>query len=164
MNKYWEHMRSWCRLCHPQLFSCLTHPIQTVLSYLAHSAHSAFLDLFQTWTPSACSTHPAVFRLIILISISLCNAAHGFALVLALAGLLFLSIHLISIILHHSYDYCRHIMSTISRFSWVLPSVIRQLYSDLELVQKIIGSNLILRIFSVVDLIIILTSNSWIIT
>lgn len=76
----------------------------------------------------------------VLVLIRSCSAPHGLALVMASAGLLFPSIHLISIISLRSYDCLRHMTSTIRRFSWVLPSFTKQLYRDFESVQVIIGS------------------------
>ena len=79
-------------------------------------------------------------KLMVLVLIRSCNAPYGLALVIASAGLLFPSIHLISMISLCLYDCLRYITLTIKRFSWVFPSFTKQLYRDFESVQMIIGS------------------------
>jgi Txe/YoeB family toxin of Txe-Axe toxin-antitoxin module len=54
-------------------------------------------------------------------------------------------------------------MSIISRFSCIVPSLTRQSYNDLELVQRT-SSKLIPRIMSIVNLIEALMSKPWAIT
>ena len=76
----------------------------------------------------------------VLVLIRSCNALHGLALVMTSTGLLFSSIHLISMISFCSYDCLRHITLTIRRLSWVFPSFTKQSYKDFELVQMIIGN------------------------
>src|SRR5438045_3640618 len=80
---------------------------------------------------------------------------------MASAGLVFPSIHLISAISLHSYDCRRHMRSTISRFSCVVPSLTKQSYSDLESVQSVIGSCSSCRILSIVILIAAAVLNPW---
>ncbi len=80
---------------------------------------------------------------------------------MAFVGLLPLLIHLISTISLLLYNYCRHIRSTISYFFYIIPSLIKQLYRDFELVQRITGSHLSYRIFLIVALIAALVLNLW---
>src|SRR6266536_40189 len=77
---------------------------------------------------------------------------------MASAGLLLPLIHLILAISRLSYNCYRHIRSTINRFSCVVPSLTRQSYRDFESVYSISGIVLIYSIFSIVDLIVALTS------
>ena len=76
-------------------------------------------------------------------------------------GLLPLLIHLISAISLLLYDCCKHIRSTISRFSCVVLSLTKQLYRDFESVQRVIGNRSSCRIFSMVALITTLVLNLW---
>jgi hypothetical protein len=78
---------------------------------------------------------------------------------MASARLVFPSIHLISAISLCSYNCRKHMRSTISRFSCVVPSLTKQLYSDFESVQSVISSCLSCRILSMVVLIVAAMSN-----
>ncbi len=78
---------------------------------------------------------------------------------MASIGLLPLSIYLISAISLLLYNCCRYIRLTISRFSYIVPSLTKQLYRDFESVQRIISSYLSCRIFLIVALIAALVSN-----
>ena len=98
--------------------------------------------------------------LIVFVSIKSLNAEQGFDFVIASAGLLLPSIHLTSVISLLSYDCRRHIKSTISLFSYMVPSFTRQLYKDFESVQRIRGSQ-ICNMASIVDLIAAPASNPW---
>src|SRR6266702_8659846 len=69
------------------------------------------------------STHSVTYSLTIFMSIRSFNAWQGFNFIIASAGLLPPSIHLISAISLLLYNYHKHIRSTISRFSCVVPSL-----------------------------------------
>jgi hypothetical protein len=97
----------------------------------------------------------------VFVSIRSLSAWQGFDLVIASTGLLFLSIHLISAISLCSYDCRKHIRSTISRFSCVVPSLTKQSYSDFESVQSVISSCSSCKILSMVVLIVAAVSNLW---
>src|SRR6266571_4325434 len=98
------------------------------------------------------STHSVTYNLTIFMSIRSFNAWQGFNFIIASAGLLPPSIHLISIISLLLYDYCKHIRLTISRFSCVVLSLTKQSYKDFESVQRVISSCLNYRIFLIVAL------------
>ena len=91
-------------------------------------------------------------------SISCVNIVYAFPFVIASAGFDSLLIYLISIISRRLYTCQRLIISIIRRFSYIVPSYIRQLYNDFKSVYKVSGI-LIYRIWLIVDLIIILISN-----
>lgn len=76
----------------------------------------------------------------ILVLIRSYNASHSLALVMASAGLLFPSIHLISMIFLGLYNRLKHMTSTIRYFYFVLPNFTKHFYQDLKLVQIIIDS------------------------
>src|SRR6266702_3451015 len=86
------------------------------------------------------STHSVTYSLTIFVLIRSFNAWQGFNFVMASAGLLPPLIHLISTISLFLYNYCRHIRSTISHFSYVVLSLTKQLYKDFELVQRVISN------------------------
>src|SRR5438045_6778168 len=75
----------------------------------------------------------------LLVFMSFCSALHGFSFVIASAGFLSPRIQRISDISLRSYDCRRHIKSTISRFSCIIPSLTRHSYSDFELMQIVSG-------------------------
>jgi len=85
-----------------------------------------------TFVSSPLSTHSVTCSLIVFILIRSFNAWQGFDFVIALAGLLFPLIHLISAIFLLLYNYRRHIRLTISRFSYVILSLTKQLYRDFK--------------------------------
>ena len=107
------------------------------------------------------STHLITYSLIIFMSIRSFNAQQGFNFIMASAKLLPPSIHLISAISLLSYNCHKHIRSTISRFSCVVPSLTKQSYKDFKSVQRVISSRLSCRIFSIVALIAAPVSNLW---
>ena len=107
------------------------------------------------------STHSVTYSLTVFVSIRSFNAWQGFSFVMASAGLLPPSIHLISTISFLLYNCCKHIRSTINCFSCVVLSLTKQLYRDFESVQRVIGSRSSCRIFSMVALITALVLNPW---
>jgi hypothetical protein len=117
--------------------------------------HIPTLGVFSFWmsqTFSILSTYSVTLNLTIFVSIKSFSAWHGLDFVMASAGLLLPLIHFTSVISLLSYDCRRHIRSTISRFSCVVPSLTKQSYKDFESVQRISGSE-IHRIFLIVNLI-----------
>ena len=92
-------------------------------------------------------------------SIKSFNAWQGFDFVIASTGLLPPLIHLILAISLLLYNCRKHIRSTISRFSCVVPNLTKQLYKDFKSVQRVIGSRLNYRIFLMVALITAPVSN-----
>ena len=104
-------------------------------------------------------THSVTYSLTIFMSIKSFNAWQGFNFIIASAGLLPPSIHLISAISFLLYDYCKHIRSTINHFSYIILSLTKQLYRDFKSVQRVISNHLSYRIFSMVALIITPVSN-----
>jgi hypothetical protein len=90
------------------------------------------------------------------------KALQGLDFVIASAGLVFPSIHLIFAISLLSYDCLRHIRSIINLFSAVVPSLTKQSNKDFESVRRINGRE-ICSIRSMVDLIIASTSKSLVI-
>ena len=74
-----------------------------------------------------------------------------FPFIIALAGLVSPIIHFTSAISLHLYNYCKYSTLIIRRFSCVVLSLTRQLYSDFELVQVTSGK-LILSILLIVAL------------
>ena len=108
------------------------------------------------------STHSVTFKLTVFMSISSLRAWQGLFLVMTSAGLLLPSIHLISAILRLSYNWHKHIKSTMSLFSYVVPSLTKQSYNDFESVQSINGRGLCnCSIFSTIALIAAPTLNPW---
>src|SRR6266568_8695391 len=107
------------------------------------------------------STHSVTYSLTVFVLIKSFNAWQGFNFVIASAGLLPPSIHLILAISLLLYNCCKHIRSTISRFSCVVPSLTKQSYRDFKSVQRVIGSRSSCRIFSMVALIAAPVSNPW---
>ena len=101
-----------------------------------------------------------VCRLIRFVSMKFFNAGHELNLIMTSTGLFPPSIHFISVIFFRSYDSFRHMISTISRFSCVLPNLTRQSYNDLKSVQMIMKRK-ICKIFSTVDFRIDPTSKFW---
>jgi len=114
-----------------------------------------------TFVSSPLSTHLVTYSLIVFVLIRSFNAWQGFNFVIVLVGLLFPLIYLISAISLLLYNYYRHIRLTMSRFSYIIPSLTKQLYRDFELVQRITGSCLSYRIFLMVALITALVLNLW---
>src|SRR6266702_5188040 len=76
---------------------------------------------------SVLSTHSVTYSLTIFMSIKSFNAWQGFNFIIVSARLLPPSIHLIFVISLFLYDYHKHIKSTMSRFSCVVLSLIKQL-------------------------------------
>src|SRR6266702_5015411 len=76
------------------------------------------------------STHLMTYNLTIFMLIRSFNAWQGFSFIIASAELLPPLIHLISTISFLLYNYYKHIKSTISHFSYVVLSLIKQLYKD----------------------------------
>ena len=74
-------------------------------------------------------------------------------------GLLPPLIHLISAIFFLLYNCRKHIKSTISCFSYIVPSLTKQLYKDFKSVQRVISSCSSCRIFLMVALIAAPVSN-----
>src|SRR5436190_19383722 len=70
---------------------------------------------------------------------SFCSALHGLSFVIASAGFLSPQIQRISNISLCSYDCHRHIKSTISCFSCIIPSLTRHSYSDFKSMQIVSG-------------------------
>ena len=105
------------------------------------------------------STHSVTCSLTVFMSIKSFSAWQGLNFVIASVRLLPPSIHLISAISFLLYNCYKHIRSTISRFSCVVPSLTKQSYRDFESVQRVIGSRSSCRIFSMVTLIAALVSN-----
>src|SRR6266700_7354643 len=79
-------------------------------------------------------THSVTYSLTIFILIRSFNAWQGFNFVIASTGLLPPLIYLISAISLLSYNYCKHIRSTISHFSCIILSLTKQSYKDFKLV------------------------------
>ncbi len=99
-----------------------------------HSSTHLFTDY---WSISFRSTHFVVFRLIVLISISVFRIVDALLLIIESAKLLISCIHLTSMIFLRSYD-CRRLMTSIMRrFFWIVSSRIRQSYRDLKSMQRI---------------------------
>ena len=73
------------------------------------------------------STHFTAFNLIQFVLISHLRADNGLFLVIAFIGLLSLLIYLTLAISRLSYDWYRYIISIISLFSCIVPSLIRHL-------------------------------------
>ena len=105
------------------------------------------------------STYLVTCSLTIFVSIRSFNAWYGFNFIIVSVKLLPPLIYLISAISLLLYNYYRHIRSIISCFSYVVPSLTRQLYRDFKSVQRVIGSRLSCRIFLMVTLIIAPVSN-----
>jgi hypothetical protein len=108
-------------------------------------------------------THAVVFRSMIFVSISFVKVWHELLLIITSTEFVFSSIHRIFVIFLRSYDWRRHIKSIINRFSDVISSLTRQLYSDLESVSNIIDSERIFKIRWMIDLMTESTSNSCVI-
>src|SRR5258707_443835 len=98
--------------------------------------------------------------LIIFESINAFNAGQAFDFVMASAGFSLPLIHLISAISLLSYDWRRHIISTMSLFSAVVPSLTRHSNKLFESVHITSGSG-IRNIASIGDLIAAPISNPW---
>ena len=81
---------------------------------------------------SVLSTHLVTYSLTVFMSIKSFNAWQGFDFVIASAGLLPPSIHLISAISLLLYNCHKHIRSTISHFSYIIPSLTKQSYKDFK--------------------------------
>ena len=88
---------------------------------------------------SSLSTQPSISNSSLLVSMSFHSALHGLSFVIASAGFLSPRIQRISDISLRSYDCRRHIKSTISRFSCIVPSLTRHSYSDFESMQIVSG-------------------------
>jgi hypothetical protein len=117
--------------------------------------HIPTLGVFSFWmsqTFSILSTHSVTLNLTVFVSIKSFSAWHGLDFVMASVGLLLPLIHFTSAISLLSYDCHRHMRSTISRFSCVVPSLTKQSYKDFESMQRMSRSE-IHRIFLIVDLI-----------
>jgi len=99
--------------------------------------------------------------LIIFVLIRFFSAWQGLDFIIASIGLLPLLIYLISAISLLLYNYYKYIRLTISRFSYIVLSLTKQLYRDFKLVQRISGSRLSYRIFLIVALITAPVSNPW---
>ena len=87
------------------------------------------------------STHSEVVRLTLFVSINVFKAVMALVFVMESAGLLSSFIHLTSVIFRRSYDWRRLMISIISRFLLVVPSLTRHLYNDFESVQMTIGTS-----------------------
>ena len=94
----------------------------------------------------------------ILISIKRFRALQKSFLIIASIELLFLFIHLISIISRFSYVFFRHMISIIKRFFSMIFNRIKHLYRDFEFMHTIISKVGIARIFFTIDLITASTS------
>jgi hypothetical protein len=105
------------------------------------------------------STYLVTYSLIIFILIKSFNAWQGFNFIIIFTGLLPLLIYLISAISLFLYNCYRYIRSTISRFSYIVPSLTKQLYRDFKSVQRVSGSYSSYRIFLIVALIAAPVSN-----
>ena len=105
------------------------------------------------------STHSVTYSLTIFMLIKSFNAWQGFNFIIASIGLLPPSIHLILAISLLSYNYHKHIRSTINHFSCVVLSLTKQLYRDFKSVQRVINSHSSCKIFLIVTLIIALVLN-----
>ena len=100
------------------------------------------------------STYSIASSLILFVLSSYFNTPETpFPFVIALAGLVSPIIHFTSVISLYLYNYCKYSTLIIRRFSYVIPSLIRQSYSDFELVQVTSG-RLILSILLIVALIV----------
>ena len=97
-------------------------------------------------------THSTVFNSIWFVLINYLRANNGLLLVIASIGLLSPLIHLTLAISHLLYDWHRYIILIISLFSCIVPSLIKHLQINLELVQRMSG-RLILNYNSTVALI-----------
>src|SRR6266568_3459904 len=78
------------------------------------------------------STHSVTYSLTIFMSIRSFNAWQGFNFIMVSTGLLPPLIHLIFAISLFLYDYYKHIRSTISHFSCIILSLIKQSYRDFK--------------------------------
>lgn len=98
------------------------------------------------------STYSYTINYTLFMSTNYFSAFEALDFVIESAGFVLPSIHFTSTILRLSYAYWRHITSIISRFSYVVPSLTRQSYSDFESVQRT-SSRSIFSTFSIVALI-----------
>ena len=105
-------------------------------------------------------THSTVFNLIWFMLINYLRASNGLLLVIAFVGLLSLLIYLTLAILCLLYNWCRHITLIISLFSCVVPSLIKHLQINLELVQRMSG-RLVLSYNLTIALIAVPMSKPW---
>ena len=98
-------------------------------------------------------TYLVTYSLTLFILIKSFSAWQGLNFIIISAGLLPLLIYLISAISLLLYNYCKHIRSIISYFSYVVLNLTKQLYKDFKSVQRVIGSYLSCRIFLIIALI-----------
>ena len=78
--------------------------------------------------------HLVTYSLIIFILIKSFSAWQSLNFIIIFIGLLLLLIYLISAISFLLYNYCKYIKPTISYFSYIILSLIKQLYRDFKLV------------------------------
>ena len=83
------------------------------------------------------SIQSMVCKLIRFVSMKFFNAEHELSLIMTSIELFPSSIYFISVIFFRSYDFLRHMISTISRFSCALSNLIKQSYNDLKSMQMI---------------------------
>ena len=76
------------------------------------------------------SIHPFRSSFMRLISISLYNTSHPLSLIITLAKFLSPLIHRISTISRRLYNYLKHKISIISRFSYIISSLTRYSYKN----------------------------------
>jgi len=112
------------------------------------------LHLYVSPIPTICPylrfTHSSTSNCIVFVSINRSRAFEGFDFVIESARFDCPLIHLTSAISLRLYACQRHITSIINRFSCVVPNFTRQLYNDLEYIQRTNGRS-IPSILSIVD-------------
>ena len=114
------------------------------------------------WSIFCLSTHPSRSSSRRFVSTSFCNASYSLSFVIASAGFLSPLIHRISVISRRSYNCFRHRRSIINLCSWVVPSLTRHSYRDLESIHMVRGISpwaVSENIWSKVDFIVTATSN-----
>ena len=94
-----------------------------------------FFWFLNVWFSFDRSTHLIALRLILLLLIKIFKIDDAFVFVIELIGLLFLSIHLISIISRFLYDWQKFMTSIINHFLYVVFNFTKYSYKNLKSVQ-----------------------------
>ena len=129
-------------------------PIRKLIPTLELLQKSNYLLSYSHSLITTLSTYSIASSLILFVLSSCFNTPETpFPFVIALAGLVSPVIHFTSAISLRLYNYRKYSTLIIRRFSYIVLSLIRQLYSDFELVQVISGK-LILSILLIVALIV----------
>ena len=133
-----------------------------VLHFFSCSKRSISIFVFRIfWFFLERSIHSIAVKLILFVSIKIFRTKMILLLIMTSIELLFLSIHLISVISRRSYDWRKLITSIINRFFSIVFNFIKHWYKDLKSMQTI-NKMLNCNIFFIVAFRIVSKSNSWI--